>query len=66
MGVNYDQLTAVISVMSDVVEAANMSIEEQIEFCDTLAKVFSITSVSLKDMLENGEFQEGKNASDAR
>ena len=66
MGVNYDQLTAVITVMSDVVESANMSIEEQIEFCDTLAEVFSITSVSLKDMLENGEFKEAENASNAR
>lgn len=66
MGVDYGHLTAVISVMSDVVESANMSIEEQIDFCDTLAKVFSITAVSLKDMLENGEFKEDENASKTR
>lgn len=66
MNVKYDRLTAVISVVNDIVESTNMPMEEQIEFCIMLAQVLSITAESLKDIYENGDAQEDENASDAR
>lgn len=63
MNVDIQHITPIVELMSSIVETTNMSIEQQAEYCATLAMVFDLTAKSLKDIIENGEVEDGNSAS---
>lgn len=55
MSAKIEHITPIIELMSSIVETTQMSLDEQVEYCATLAMVFDLTAKSLKDIVENGE-----------
>lgn len=60
MNTNIEYITPVIELMSNIVETTQMSIEDQVEYCATLATVFDLTAKSLKDIIENAENEDAE------